>query len=341
MSRSKFRLHLSALAALALLTASPLAVAEPAAPAVCHGKDMLAEMQAKSPDRFAKVMDEAAKLGNSEAVFWKVEKEGVAPSYLLGTMHLTDRRIATIPEKAKAAIAQSRVVTLEVANLSDAAMQAAMASSPAKIVYTDGSTLEGKLTPDEFSKVKSLVGKSGMPGELAGLMRPWLVSLFLAISDCERAQMSAGAPVLDTNVEEEAKKHGVAVEGFETVEAQLDALASVPEDQQVAMLKVGLKYADRTNDLIETLVQMYLKRQIGAAMPFQIALAEEQGTPGSVFDGFKKQVLYDRNARMRDAALPMLAAGNAFIAVGALHLTGPEGLVALFREAGYTVTAVE
>jgi uncharacterized protein YbaP (TraB family) len=44
---------------------------------------------------------------------------------------------------------------------------------------------------------------------------------------------------------------------------------------------------------------------------------------------------------MRDAALPHLAEGKAFIAVGALHLPGKNGLVALLRGAGYTVSPVE
>ena len=44
---------------------------------------------------------------------------------------------------------------------------------------------------------------------------------------------------------------------------------------------------------------------------------------------------------MRDKALGYLARGGAFIGVGALHLPGKQGLVALFRESGYTVTAVE
>jgi uncharacterized protein len=52
-------------------------------------------------------------------------------------------------------------------------------------------------------------------------------------------------------------------------------------------------------------------------------------------------MLGTRNLGMRDKALPLLAEGGAFIGVGALHLPGRQGLVALFREAGYTVTAVE
>jgi uncharacterized protein YbaP (TraB family) len=84
-----------------------------------------------------------------------------------------------------------------------------------------------------------------------------------------------------------------------------------------------------------------LRREIGAAMPFQLALAAESGVPASAFDDFKKGLLSDRNVRMRDAAEPLLQDGSAFIAVGALHLVGPTGLVALLRERGYTVTAVE
>jgi uncharacterized protein YbaP (TraB family) len=180
-----------------------------------------------------------------------------------------------------------------------------------------------------------------MPEVVAAVLRPWMISTLLATSDCERKSVASGAKVLDLRVAEEAQKDGVTVAGLETIEAQFHALASIPNDQQIAMLKVGLKYADRSDDLVETLIQMYLKREIGAAMPFQLALAAEAGVPSSAFDGFKKTLLIDRNARMRDAAEPLLEKGNAFIAVGALHLVGSTGLVALLRARGYTVTAAE
>ena len=53
------------------------------------------------------------------------------------------------------------------------------------------------------------------------------------------------------------------------------------------------------------------------------------------------RVVTDRNKVMADHAAPILARGNAFMAVGAMHLPGPEGLVEGFRKAGYTVTAVD
>jgi uncharacterized protein YbaP (TraB family) len=302
---------------------------------------MLTEMQSTLPASYQAIMDESRQTSNTDAMLWKIEKPGIAPSYLMGTMHLTDPRIAQLPDNAKDAIAHAKSVALEVADLSDTAVAAAMAKAQGLLVYTDGKTLKAQLSDDEFKKVQQVVTKAGMPEASAVVLKPWLISMLLATSDCERKQVASGAKVLDLKVEAEAQKDGLTVTGLETIEKQLSALASIPNDQQIAMLKVGLKYADRSDDLMETLVQMYLKRQIGAAMPFQLALAAEAGVPASAFDGFKKILLIDRNAGMRDAALPLLDKGNAFIAVGALHLVGPAGLVALFRERGYTVTAVE
>jgi uncharacterized protein YbaP (TraB family) len=337
-SRLRLRALLCACAAAFFSTAVP-AYAEDAQR--CHGIDMLAEMQTRSPAVYKTVMDQSRATANTEALLWKIEKPGVAPSYLLGTMHLSDPRISKLSEKAKDAIAHSKSVALEVADLSDKAVAAAMTKAQGLVVYAGGKTLNGQLSADEFKQVQAVVKHAGMPEAVAAVLRPWMISMLLATSDCERNQVASGAKVLDLRVAAEAQKDGLTVTGLETIEKQLQALASIPDDQQIAMLKVGLKYADRSDDLMETLVQMYLKREIGAAMPFQLALAAEAGVPASAFDGFKKTLLIDRNARMRDAAEPLLEKGNAFIAVGALHLVGSTGLVALLRARGYTVTAVE
>jgi uncharacterized protein len=337
------------IAAAVLVCAFPLAAEEAAKPAAvastapeqCGGKDMLAEMQTAEPDLYHRIVDQAAKLENTEAILWKVEKNGAEPSYLFGTIHIPDKRVVTLPAKVQAAFDQSKTVALEVANTSDAALVEAMGKVPQLLAYADGATLKAQLTGDEFKKVQALVAKSGLPGDAAVVLKPWLISMLLAITDCQRSQISAGQDALDKRLEKDAVKRGATVVGLETVESQLTAMASVPNDQQILMLKSGLAYADRSDDMIETLVQMYLKRQIGATMPFEQALGEKSGVPASAYDGFIKMLLVDRNARMRDAAKPIFDKGQAFVAIGALHLPGKTGMVALLREAGYIVTAVE
>lgn len=325
----------------AVLIATCLPARANDAPQRCHGVDMLAELQIRSPDAYKTVMDESQQTSNTEAVLWKIEKPGLAPSYLLGTMHLSDPRISRLTDVEKTIITGSKSVALEVADLSDKAVSSAMANVGHLLVYTDGTTLRTHLSDSEFETVQRIVKQSGMPEKASNVLKPWLISMLLATSDCERKQVASGAKVLDLQVAQQAQDDGLAIKGLETIEQQFEALASIPEDEQIAMLKVGLKYADRSDDLMETIAQMYLKREIGAAMPFQLALAAESGVPASAFDGFKKALLIDRNIRMRDAAEPLLQAGNAFIAVGALHLVGTTGLVTLLRDRGYTVTAVE
>lgn len=51
-----------------------------------------------------------------------------------------------------------------------------------------------------------------------------------------------------------------------------------------------------------------------------------------------KGFITDRNIRMAGRAAPLLGEGNAFIAVGAMHLIGEKGLVELFRKQGYVMT---
>lgn len=302
---------------------------------------MLAELATTDPDIYANVMQARQASSNADAVLWKVESPNRQTSHLFGTIHLSDPRVSVLSDNVKAALGKSASLAVEVADLSDSAMGAAMADAAQSLMYSDGKSLADKLSGPEIAQVEAIVGKSGMPIESAHLLRPWLVNMLLSVSECERRQMAAGATVLDMRLAEEAQKQAIPIVGLESISQQLTALSAMPEDQQLLMLKSGLKYADRTDDMMETLVQLYLKRQMGAAIPFQLALAAKTGVPPSAFDGFQKALLFDRNERMRDTMKPLLDKGRAFIAVGALHLSGEKGLVALLRLAGYTVTPIE
>lgn len=336
------RSRLLTLIAFACAMALSLAGAVQAQEGQCGGTDMLAEMAKSDPAAYEKIASEAKALENTQALLWRVEKQGIAPSHLFGTMHLSDRRITTLSPAVSDALKNAKTVVLEVGDLSPSAVAAAMTSTTgADFIYTNGKTLEEELSPEEFATVVKAVSASGLPGEAAKMLKPWLVSTIMSVSDCERRLTASGAKVLDMQLADRAKAAKIPVAGLETVEQQLTALASVPEDQQLQMLRVSLKHYARTADLMETVLQLYLKRNMGAALPFQSALAAQMGVPDTAFDGFKKSLLVDRNARMKEGAATYLDKGNAFIAVGALHLPGKTGLVTLLREAGYTLTPIE
>ncbi|MBX9925124.1 MAG: TraB/GumN family protein [Hyphomicrobiaceae bacterium] len=309
---------------------------------MCQGRDMLAELATTDPAAHAAIMAKAAATQNANARLWKIEKEGVAqPSYLMGTIHLTDDRVVTLSPAVEAALASSKVVAVEVAGLgNDKMMSSAMLEAAELMVYTDGRDLSKVLSPAELAAVTEVSADSGMPPEAVRMLRPWVVSMQLAVSMCERVRMVTGAPVLDSRIETLATSKKIRVVGLETVKEQIGAIAKMPEADQVQHLRAGLTYRQRLDDTTATLINLYLTRNLGAIIPLQVHLASKANVGKVPFDTFEKLIITDRNVNMRNRAKPLIDQGGAFIAVGALHLPGKNGLVTLFRNAGYTVTPV-
>ena len=117
----------------------------------------------------------------------------------------------------------------------------------------------------------------------------------------------------------EGRKRGLPIVGLETLEGQLRMLAAIPDAQQIAMLKAVLFYADRTDDQMETMLQLYLKRQMGFAIPFQQELARRAGIEPGAYEAFESEIIVRRNADMAKAAAPLLEKGAAFFG-GALFM---------------------
>lgn len=326
-----------------LLTFAPItsAVAQSSVQPSCSGRDMLAEMHAQAPEVHARLAGAAAQVINTEAMLWRVEKAGVAPSHLMGTVHVTDERVTRWSPRVTAALAGAKSMALEVADLSPAAMAAAIGKSVPLLFYTDGRQLRSVLSPEQFAKASASIAKAGLPAEAAGQIKPWFVFMLLAVSECEAGRQAAGKPPLDALLQNEGLRRGIPVIGLETLEGQIAQMAAIPEAQQVAMLKATLHFADRTADQMETILQLYLKRQLGYTLPFQYELAHQAGVEPSAFQSFERDLIDKRNVGMVAASRPLLDKGGAFIAVGAMHLVGKSGLVEQLRQAGYIVSAVE
>jgi hypothetical protein len=326
------------LAALAsVITTGAALAAEPR----CQGKDMLAELGASDPALIAKVTAEASRVPNAGALLWRIERRGLEPSHLFGTVHMTDERVTTLSPATVSALDASRRVALEVADMSPGALSGAIGKVAPLLLNLAGPGLAASLEPHEYQKVRQALTKTGLPEQLISAVRPWLVYMLLSLSDCERRRAAAGIQVLDQRLAAEAKRRGIEPVGLETMESQLKAMAAVPDARQLEMLRVSLKLIDRIDDMMETMVLLYTRRQMGLAWPFNLAIAEKHGIPRASYAEFESEIIVKRNKLMLEKAMPLIDQGAAFVAVGALHLVGEHGLVALLRENGYRVTAVE
>jgi uncharacterized protein YbaP (TraB family) len=321
-----------------LLLASGRAHAEMPA---CTGKDMLAELARQDPAALAKINGDAAATPNGQGLLWKIETPGAAPSYLFGTMHMTDPRVTSLTPDAEQAFEKAGTVVIETTEVLDQGqMMAALAKRPDLMMFTDGTTLQSLLSPQDQKALEEGLAKRGIALASVSKMKPWILSAIVALPACEMARKAAGAPVLDVKLAEDGKAAGKKIDGLETVADQLGAMASLPMDLHLKGLIDTLELGDRIDDVIETMIVLYTKGDTGAFWPlFRAVMPDEADDSG--YAAFEQAMVVERNKTMIRSAQPILAQGNAFIAVGALHLPGPDGLIELLRKSGHTVTAVD
>lgn len=306
----------------------------------CAGSDLLSALQKNDPATFSKVEAEASAVPNGKGLLWKLEKPGEKPSYLFGTMHMTDERVTTLPPAAKQAYDGAQTVIIETTDALDKArMMAAMASDPDLMMFTDNTTLSSLLSPEDAAALNKGLDARGIPPATVAKMKPWILSAMLALPACEVARQAAGAPVLDVKLASEAKASGKTVEGLETAVDQLRAMASLPLSFHMKSLVETMKLGDKVNDINETMIVLYRRGEIGMFWPLFRAITPDAANDETGYAAFEQIMITSRNKVMAARAEPILARGGAFMAVGALHLPGPDGLVEDFRKAGYTVTA--
>lgn len=305
----------------------------------CRGGDMLAELEAGDPDTLARIRAEAATVDNGSGLLWRIEKPGMAPSWLFGTMHMADPRVVALPQDAAEAFSRAGTLAIETTDILDqSTLLAAMLADPELTMFTDDTTLVSLLTPHERDIVERGLAERGIRLASVQKMKPWMLVSMVAVPACELERRTLGQAILDVRLAEDAADAGMELVGLESVADQLGAMASLPMRFHIDGLVATLAIGERIDDVMETMVRIYLDQETGLFWPFfRVALPGGDGGE-SGFAAFEETMVVARNRTMAERAVPLLDAGGAFVAVGALHLPGPNGLVAMLREAGYRVT---
>jgi hypothetical protein len=320
-----------------LLTLTP---ARAANEITCNGQNLLVTMEKEHPAELQRIRDEAAKTPNGTGTFWKIEKPGLAPSWLLGTMHVTDPRVLTMPPGAREAAAAADVVVIESDEILDEQKAGAtLLMHPELTMFTDGTSIKDHIDAVDLKALEEGLKERGLALGAVSRMKPWILASFVALPACEMSRKATGASFLDKQIAEDAVKAGKPVAGLETMVEQLQAMADLPMNFHFEALIETIALGDKMEDVIETMTELYLSGEIGMTMPMLKAVAPTpEGGDESAYAAFENRIVRDRNLVMAKGSLPHLAKGSAFIAVGALHLPGEEGLVELFRKQGFTVT---
>ncbi|HEU0221144.1 MAG TPA: TraB/GumN family protein [Paracoccaceae bacterium] len=324
----------------ALIAASLLAAAP--AHAECRGRDYLAALATSAPAAAARLEAAVAAAPYAEGRFWRIEKEG-RTSWAFGTFHSADPAITALPPEVQEALAASRLLMVEIAPDERARLGAILAADPGLVVDLSGAKLSASLAAGEMAELSALLKPYGITAATAETMRPWFLNLLLATPACELADLARGRPVLDEIVAEKAAGLGKPVRGLESAEAAMAVFRDFRPEDQLRLLRLNIAFGALGEEIAASMGRLYLEEDILRIWELNRLIAEELAGGADLqpmLDDFHRRALVERNRAWLERALPELEEGGVVIAVGALHLAGPDSLQAMLEARGYRVTRV-
>jgi uncharacterized protein YbaP (TraB family) len=266
----------------------------------------------------------------SRGLLWRVTKEGVAASHVYGTIHVPDPRLAELPASVRMRFDAAKSLMLEFVPdpySRERFLEAAM--------FLDRQTLAEKIGAEDFERAMEHLAPIGLPRELVNKLKPWGVLLNLR----NPGRVDQGAP-LDTQLLELARTRRLPLHQIEGVEEQIFTFDEFPMESQVALLKHSLAHRAELAELAERTLEAYLERDLAAIWRLREQFIARHPNIAAHQAVMTKRVVHDRSVVMAFRMQRELRRGNAFVALGALHLYGEKGVLALLESDGYRAEVV-
>lgn len=283
-------------------------------------------------------LPERPDIPHGQGRLWKVEGAGAEPSYVFGTMHIDDKRVMDLSPTVEAAFDEADTAAFELIDETIADIEALYED---RMKLTGEETLEDLIGSRSFGilrwhmKQRQLRPKNNI--------KPWVFWEYLGgehfgFVDDDRLEPSGHGKVLDDWLEDRATKAGKNVVGLETIAEQVDIYDKIPLDQQADLLKLTLDQYSDSKPWVPK-VQLYLD---GDLAMFEALWREYLSwLPPDTAETVDRRLIDDRNRVMVERMMPLMAEAGTFVAVGAAHLAGEEGILFLLEQEGFNVTRLE
>jgi uncharacterized protein YbaP (TraB family) len=258
-----------------------------------------------------------------KGLFWKMESPTGKTSYLFGTIHTDDNRVADLSPPVLDAMKSADTFLME----------AEPGGDPSSLMMAEGNVGE-LLTSDEFDKVRELADFHVMHMGAAMKMKPWLLAV---IFDLPKPQTEFSQ---DNLLMTKSEDFGKQIKGLETGQEHFGIMDNFSKDEQVVMLRAVLKRTPEQKEAdFEKLMSAYL-----AGDSDKISALDEKITggmlPKALWAKMRAKLLDERNVKMAQRSIVAANEKPLFIAVGASHLAGDNGLLAAFKKAGFKLSAM-
>jgi uncharacterized protein YbaP (TraB family) len=264
----------------------------------------------------------------SGGVFWRIENGRSPPSYLLGTIHSADPRVLQWPAVIDDALQQASIFVMEMTLEANTFFTLGSA-----MMFSDDRDLADLLGPSDYQRLVDAMAAQPFPEAILRRMKPWVLMALLS-----QPNTGQGA-FMDLRLYRQAVSQGKQVFGLESAEEQLAVFDGLPMDDQVTMLRSTLNQVEDLPRMIDQLTDTYLAGDLQAIADLARSYMQGEGT--DLEQRIFRRLNDERNARMVQRMVPQVERGGAFIAVGALHLAGPTGIIQQLGERGFRLLPVQ
>lgn len=263
---------------------------------------------------------------SENSLLWKISGNGLKePSYLFGTIHITCD--ATLADKVKTALDKTQQLCLEL-DMDDPTMQVEMMNS---MMMQNGVTMKSLAKPDDFKAVDAfLTANVGFSAEMLNTVKPFMVTamLYPKMLNCDMQSVEAELIKI-------AKAQNEEVIGLETVGEQLAIFDAIPYHEQMNELVITAKdNMQRDKAELAEMMTLYKSENVEAMISFT------EKSPNAMTSKYSDVLLKKRNQNWISRMTTIATNKPTFFGVGAAHLGGKDGVIALLRKAGFTVEAV-
>ena len=251
--------------------------------------------------------------------------------YIFGTFHILPAELDWQSETVTDAFAASDILMLEADVHSPEAQQAMQALIPQLAFNPPGVPLTSLLDADGQALLAEMAPRLGASVAMLEPMRPWFAQIVLTLGQMQQLGFDPNAGVelvlLSTRHED------MTMDYFETAEEQLGFLAGMSETAQVEGLVEGLREMDRLPQELDDMVLAWARGDMDAVNSLFLEQMRDEAPEAY------QAIIVQRNHNWVPQIIERLEGeGDYFIAVGAGHLPGEEGVIALLQAQGYSVT---
>lgn len=261
---------------------------------------------------------------NPNSLLWEISGNGLKhPSFMFGTFHLMCADDIHFSGQLKEAVKQSDEIYMELDMDDPSILMGGMLYMNMK----DGKKLADLYTPEEYKKLENYFNDSlNVPIMMLQRAKPYfLVALIYP------KMMNCSSPA---GVEEEllkiAKEDKKEIKGLETIQFQASVFDSIPYEWQAKELLKNIDSFSVYKKEFDDMLQLYENQQLDSMQ--NMVGASEFGS-----EKYDDLLLNNRNKKWVKELNDIMKNESVFVAVGAGHLTGEQGLISLLKKEGYKV----